>query len=45
MDVRHYCGGHFLLVDSVVEGTEGCLGEDEEEDGEADYLVFVVVVL
>ena len=44
VDVRHYCGSHFLFVDSVVDGAKGCLDEDEEENGEPDDLMFVIVV-
>ncbi len=45
MDLGHDCGFHVLLIYSVMDGSEGCLDKDEEEDGEADDLVFIIVVL
>ncbi len=45
VDAGHDCGGHIFLVDPVVDASEGCLDEYEEEDGYADDLVFVVVML
>lgn len=45
VDFGHYCGFHVLLVYPVVDGSKGCLNEYEEEDGEADDLVFIFIML
>lgn len=45
MDLGHYCGFHVLFVYPVMDGSEGCLDEYEEDDGETDDLVFILVIL
>ncbi len=45
VDLRHYCGFHLLFEYPVMDGSEGCLDEYEEENGETDDLMFILVML